>query len=129
MASFSSEAWEAQIRRIFGKAADEIIAIEKKCGKNDPQRHARQLDRILTNWDEIVRSMDEELPAYEKLHDLMAATGMPMTPADLGISMEDTVDAFLGSRDIRDKYLTCSLLWDLGLTDEYVEELRRVANE
>ena len=59
----------------------------------------------------------------------MAATGMPMTPADLGISMDDTVDAFLGSRDIRDKYLTCSLLWDLGLTDEYVEELRRVANE
>ena len=54
----------------------------------------------------------------------MAQTGMPMTPADLGISVQDTVDAFLGARDIRDKYLSCSLLWDMGLTDEFADFLR-----
>jgi glycerol-1-phosphate dehydrogenase [NAD(P)+] len=43
---------------------------------------------------------------------------MPMTPADLGISREDTQAAFIGSREIRDKYLTSSLLWDLGLLHE-----------
>ena len=39
------------------------------------------------------------------------------------ISRQDTVDAFLVSRDIRDKYLTSSLLWDLGLLEEAADRL------
>ena len=40
---------------------------------------------------------------------------MPMLPADIDISRQDTEDAFIASRDIRDKYLTSSLLWDMGV--------------
>ena len=54
----------------------------------------------------------------------MAATGMPMTPADIGVPVDDVVDAFLGARDIRDKYLSCSMLWDMGLTEEYAAFFR-----
>ena len=46
-----------------------------------------------------------------------------MTPADLHLSPEDVRDALLGSRDIRDKYLTSSLLWDLGLLEETAERI------
>ena len=53
----------------------------------------------------------------------MPATGMPMTPADIGVPEKDVIDAYLGSRDIRDKYLSCSMIWDLGLTDEFVKFL------
>ena len=49
---------------------------------------------------------------------------MPMSPKDIDVSVEDTVNAFVGARDIRDKYLSCSLLWDLGLTEEYAEYLK-----
>ena len=129
MKRYDREVWEMQIRRIFGKTADEIIAIENKVGKNDPARHAARLEKLIGHWDEILKIIDEELPDYDALHSLMAATGMPMTPADLGISLEDTVDAFIGSRDIRDKYLSCSFLWDLGLTDEFADYLYQVANE
>ena len=59
----------------------------------------------------------------------MAATGMPMKPSDINVSLDDTVAAFIGSRDIRDKYLSCSFLWDLGLTDEFAAYLREVAEE
>lgn len=52
-----------------------------------------------------------------------------MKPSDINVSIDDTVDAFLGSRDIRDKYLSCSFLWDLGLTDEFADYLRTVAEE
>ena len=48
----------------------------------------------------------------------MKDLGMPMTPADIDISDEDTQDAFIASRDIRDKYLTSSMLWDLGVLYE-----------
>ena len=53
----------------------------------------------------------------------MSSCGMALRPADLGLTAQDTVDAFLGSRDIRDKYLTSSLLWDLGLTEKTADAL------
>ena len=37
MAAFDRAAWEEQIRRIFGRAAGEIIAIEDKTKKNSPE--------------------------------------------------------------------------------------------
>ena len=114
---------------IGGKTAGEIIAIEDKTHKNDPARHAKRLDNLINHWDEILRIIDEELPDYDALYNLMAATGMPMKPSDINVSLDDTVAAFIGSRDIRDKYLSCSFLWDLGLTDEFAAYLREVAEE
>lgn len=127
MKAFDRAQWEAQIRRIFGKTADEIIAIEDKTKKNDPARHAKRLDNLCNHWDEILKIMDEELPDYDWLYAKLAATGMPMKPSDIGVPMDDVVNAFVGARDIRDKYLSCSFLWDLGLTDEFAEALREIA--
>ena len=124
MSAFDPAKWEAQVRRIFGKTADQILAIEAKTRKNDPAKHAARLDNIIAHWDEILQIIREELPDYDYLYGTMAATGMPMTPADIDISTEDVVNAFLGARDIRDKYLSCSMLWDMGLTEEYAQFLR-----
>ncbi|MBR6791205.1 MAG: iron-containing alcohol dehydrogenase [Oscillospiraceae bacterium] len=129
MQAFNYDVWEAQVRRIFGKTADEIIAIEAKTRKNAPERHAARLENILARWDEILAAIDEELPPYDELLAVMKKVGLPLTPADIDISVKKTSEAFLGSRDIRDKYLSCSLLWDLGLTDEYNEWLKEMAND
>ena len=129
MKAFSRADWEAQVRRIFGKTADEIIAIEDKTHKNDPARHAKRLDNLVNHWDEILKIIDEELPDYDALYQTMAKTGMPMRPSEIDVPMDDVVNAFIGARDIRDKYLSCSFLWDLGLTDEFAEYLREVAEE
>ena len=129
MKAFSRADWEAQVRRIFGKTADEIIAIEDKTHKNDPARHAKRLNNLVNHWDEILKIIDEELPDYDTLYQTMAKTGMPMRPSEIDVPMDDVVNAFIGARDIRDKYLSCSFLWDLGLTDEFAEYLREVAEE
>ena len=129
MRAFDPAAWEAQVRRIFGKTAGQILAIEAKTRKNDPQRHARRLDNIIARWDDIRGIILEELPGYDALYEAMAKTGMPLVPADIGIPVEDAVNAFVGARDIRDKYLSCSLLWDLGLTEEFAGYVGKVANE
>lgn len=129
MKAFSRADWEAQVRRIFGKTADEIIAIEDKTHKNDPARHAKRLDNLVNHWDEILKIIDEELPDYDALYQTMSKTGMPMRPSEIDVPMDDVVNAFIGARDIRDKYLSCSFLWDLGLTDEFAEYLREVAEE
>lgn len=127
-AAFSRAAWEAQVRRIFGKAADEIIRVEDRQRKNDPERLKARIDKICANWDEILKIIDEELPEYDKLYAVMKSTGMPTEPADLNLSADDVVDAYLGARDIRDKYLSCSMLWDMGLEQEAAAYLRGRVN-
>ena len=124
MREFDEGAWAENIRRIFGKTADEILRAEKKFRKNDPAAHRKRLDTILSRWDEIMRAIDEEMPSMDELRAVLEPTGMPLTPADIGISAQDVADAFVGSRDIRDKYLCSSLLWDLGLMDEFAQRLK-----
>ena len=124
MRDFDGATWEKNIRRIFGRTAEEILRAEKKHRKNDPAAHEKRLEAILAHWDGITRAIDEELPSPEALRAILAPTGMPLTPADIGVSTQDVVDAFIGSRDIRDKYLSSSLLWDLGLMDEFAQRLR-----
>ena len=51
---------------------------------------------------------------------------MPVEPSDLdNISEDDVITAYLGARDIRDKYLSCSMLWDMGLEMEAAEVIRK----
>ena len=123
------EKWEKQIQSIFGKTAPEIIEMERKGRKNDPAAHEERLNRILAHWDEILGAVNEELPDEKTLLSLMESTGMPVKPSQIGVSVKDTVNAFIGARDARIKYMCCSLLWDLGLTDAFAEYLAEVAEE
>lgn len=127
MAAFDPAAWEAEMHRIFGKTTGEVLEIEARAHKNDPAKHAERLTRILNGWEEICCMMDEELPDLNTLRAQMEMIGEPTRPSELNISLKDTVDAFIGSRDIRDKYMSCSLIWDLGETDTFVEYLKEEA--
>lgn len=126
MGSFDQEVWEEEMRTIFGSIAPAIIAEEETTLLNDPLRHAQRLEKILANWPEILHIMEEELPATREILSKMKALNMPHSPMDLGIGLDDTKRAFIGSRVIRDKYLTSTLIWDLGLTRQF-EDLLKVA--
>ena len=126
MRAFSPEKWEATMKDIFGPIAPSILEIEKQVGKNKPENQQERLKRIVEHWPEIRHIIQEELPPRQQVWNLMKSCGMPMTPADLHLTKKDTVDALIGSREIRDKYLTSSLLWDLGLLMEIPAELWRV---
>ncbi len=118
MAAFDPVAWEAMVRRIFGATAPQILAIEARARKNDPDNHKKRYDAIEAHWPEILKIIEEELPETDSIDRLMRELEMPRVPKDLGISEEDAKDAFTGAREIRDKYLSCSVLWDMGLTEE-----------
>ncbi len=116
--AFSAEKWEAQMRDIFGTSAQDVIDGEARWQKNDAQKHAQRLNRIFANWHAITAAIDEELPSTQAILSLMKALGMPTTPEELGLDAAATRRALVGSREIRDKYLLNSLLWDLGLLDD-----------
>ncbi len=120
IAAFDQSAWENEIRRVFGSAAETLIEKEHTLWhKNDPDARRARFLRIRDHWDEILTIMDEELPDLDETAALMRSLGLPTAPADIGISPSETRDAFIHSRDIRDKYLTSSMLWDMGILDEF----------
>lgn len=124
MAAFDPEAWEQRVYRIFGKAAQTLIDKEKAIWhKNDPIEHRKRMDIILANWDQIMKIADEELPPTDEIVALMEKQGMPIHPADIDENEQDVYDAFVASRDIRDKYLTSSMLWDIGLLEDFTLDL------
>jgi glycerol-1-phosphate dehydrogenase [NAD(P)+] len=67
--------------------------------------------------------MDEELPSTDRMYELMQKVGMPMLARELGWTDQDVRDAFCLSRNARDKYLTSSLLWDMGMLQEMAREM------
>ena len=64
----------------------------------------------------------------EKIYALRLPAGLPLSPRDLGLTGADTAQALVGSRDIRDKYLTSSMLWDLGLLEQAAKELQTMVD-
>ena len=123
MAAYSQTAWEKRMKEIFGPVAPTVLDIEQKIRKNSPENWQARLNIITEHWTEIRKIIREELPPREQIYALMKKCGMPLVPADLHLSRQDTLDALEGSREIRDKYLTSSLLWDLGLLQETAEKL------
>jgi len=122
--AFDPAPWEERVRRIFGKAAQKLIDTEKSVWhKNEPGEHKKRMDILLANWDTVMKIADEELPPTDEIIALMEKQGMPIRPADIDESEQDTYDAFVASRDIRDKYLTSSMLWDIGLLEDFPLDL------
>ena len=123
--SFSQDHWTEEAKRIFGTSSGAILDIEAKAHKNCPERHAKRLAIIEEKWDYIKQIIAEELPSLKSVHELMKKCGLPCTPGTMYVPVneEDTRDALAGARDIRDKYQTCNLIWDLGLMDEAVAKM------
>ena len=115
---FSREKWESELRRILGKTGETVIALDAEFKNNDPAKHAVRLEKIIAHWDDILRFAEEELPKTSEIEALMHELGMATTPEEIGFTRQDTLDAFRAARDTRNKYLTSSMLWDLGVLYE-----------
>lgn len=114
--NFDAEKWEAEMRRIFGSAAENLIEQEYTAlHNNDKAAHAERLERIIAHWADIQQIIREELPETAAIEALMREVEAPMVPSDIGINAQDTNDAFHYARNTRNKYLTSSMLWDLGV--------------
>jgi len=113
--AWKEEEWAAQMRRVFGRTAEGLIEKEKnQWHNNDAAQRARRYEKIQACWPQLKAIMEEELPPLAEIARLMQQAGMPMEPGELGWKRQDVLDAFLYSRNTRDKYLTSSLLWDMG---------------
>ncbi len=115
--AFSVEDWNEKLLAFIGPGARAMIKGEQREGKYDLGKHAARLERIISDWDEILGIIDT-LPAYGEVETLLKTLGAPTSYDHLGYSAEDVRTVFTMTKDIRDKYVASRLLWDLGELDE-----------
>jgi glycerol-1-phosphate dehydrogenase [NAD(P)+] len=123
VAAFDKEAWHNRLRQLLGSAAEGMIELDKKENKYDPATHEQRLARIL-DWEPIVAIMNEELPETEAIDKLLDLLEMPKTVEELGTDKTLLPDIIRATKDIRDKYVTSRLAFDLGLLDEILEKIK-----
>ncbi len=122
-AAFDRASWEARLRRVFPGTAENMIALEDKLQKNEYTGRMKRVDSIIANWDRIVAVL-EKAPDPDELEKILKSSGMPTKARDIGLSEDDVADAFVCSRDTRDKYLTSSVIWDIGYMEEFENWIR-----
>ena len=125
---FDTQAWEREIRRCFGNAAQEALDIEAQAHKNAvPERLAR-IGRIQQHWDEIHKQLSS-LPEAESLQKLLKQVGCPSLPEEIGVDETLLRDTFRYAKETRARYTLLQLVFDLGLTDSLtgrvIERLRQ----
>ena len=119
---FDYDSWKKVLVKYLGKGADAMISNEKKERKYDKEAHKKRLETIIDKWDEILGVINT-LPSADSVEKMLKEIGAPTTVEEIEVTREAEHYAFLITKDIRDKYIGSRLLWDLGLIDEFADEL------
>lgn len=117
---FSDGDWNGELRRFIGVGAEAMIEGERRERKYDKQKHEKRLAVIGENWDAICAVIDA-LPSSESVEKLMLSLGMPVSAQCIGYDAQDVKKCFAMSKDIRDKYVSTRLYWDLGVLGEVAD--------
>lgn len=102
-APFSSEHWKAQIRRIYGSAAEGVIALQEKLG----WYHEDLFPVYEKNWSGI-RQILAEVPSSSHLKALLGKVGFRIEEYLMEYSEEKRNDAIFFAKDLKDRY---TVLW------------------
>lgn len=120
---FDYDAWCARLRKLLGKGAESMIAQEEKERKYDLASHSQRLESILQNWDAVLRIIEEELPSYKQIEELLDTIEAPKALGQIGAEDALLPEIFMATKDIRDKYVLSRLAWDLGILEEMAQTL------
>ncbi len=120
---FDAAAWEEEMRRLYGPAADGVIRLERRTGKNAPAGRRERLEVIRARWEDIRGTAKKLLPPSEEVEELLRSLGAPVSPLDVGVDREMTRDAIVAAKEVRNRYTLLQLLWDLGLSQEMAEKM------
>lgn len=118
---FDDSAWEALIRRTYRGAAQGVLALEARAGKNRAQDVLKRIDVIQSRWPQILQAIGQ-LPPVQTIVAQLQALGAPTRPQQVGVSRQDVLEGVLVCKELRDRYTLLQLLFDLGLLEEMAQE-------
>ena len=119
---FDYAEWEKNLRDFLGRSAESMIVLEQKEKKYDFEKSKKRRKIIIEKWEKLKSIVDEELPSAEKISEILKNAGIARTFSAVGIRI-DLKKAFAATKDIRDKYVLSSLLWDIGYLYDFCAAL------
>ncbi len=100
---FDEAKYESEVRRIYGKIADEVLALQKKYGLYGKDRVKIYKEK----WSEI-REVLAEAPTAARMTELVEKIGLSYDSFCTLYGEEKLADAMLYAKDLKDRY---SVLW------------------
>ncbi len=120
--NFSLDDWNRKLLTFVGPGAEAMIEGENREHKYDIAKHEKRFKIISDNWEEIT-SIIRTLPSSAEIKSLMESISFPTSASIIGYDDEMIKTTFTMTKDIRDKYVGTRLLWDLGILDEFADEV------
>lgn len=121
--AFDHDVWVAEIKRSFGLGADEVIKLYDTARQNDGDAVLKRIDAIEAHEDEIlgmVRDVSEKLAACPAL---LGCLGGLTDPSGYPLTQGDMVDIITYAKELRNRYGTLQLFYDLGMLNDIAQEM------
>lgn len=106
--NFNKESYEANIRRVYGTLADEVLALQNKLGWYNVDRVKIYREK----WQEI-RTLLAECPTSEQMRELTERVGLSYDNFKEFYGEEKIKDAYLYAKDLKDRYSVLWMYYDL----------------
>jgi len=120
--AYRQDAWEQDIRRAYGPAADGVIAMENRAHKNETAGRLQRIDAMEAHWGEIVGLL-EALPSSDEVIGLLHSLESPYLPQEIGIDRALLSDTLLYCKEVRERYTLLQMLWDLALLEPLADQV------
>lgn len=117
----SPDAWKQEIRSVFGRAADRIIAIQTPF-QMDWEAQKQVIETVQAKWGEIQALQPLALP-YERVAEILKSIDAPVDAQDIGIDLGYLRETIRYAKEVRPQYTVFSVIDALGWLDEFVDDI------
>jgi glycerol-1-phosphate dehydrogenase [NAD(P)+] len=100
-----------------------MIKNTRTCELYNGEKFNDRIENICDNWNIIKEIVSEEIPRYETVLNILKTIKAPVSSDEIGIPSATNPLTFRMTKDIRDKYILSTLLFDMGLLDETAEDV------
>ena len=122
------EEYEELLRDRFGTLFDAVVK-HAKPGYPTKDELRQRLTRLVEGWEKLETEVARTLRTGQSLEDELVSAKCPVRFAELGVEEDRARRAIAHSKDIRNRYTILHLAWELGLIDEWTDEvLERLAS-
>lgn len=124
--AYDQAAWEENIRKAYGPAAQGVIEMEAKAQKNEINAHLKRIDVMEAQWGELMDAL-EALPSSEKMEELLKSLDSSWLPGQIEVDADMLRNTLRYGKEVRARYTILQMIWDLGLleklSDQVIEEV------
>lgn len=118
--SFDFEEWKTHIKKAYGSAAKEVIALEERIHKNSDEEVQKRYQKLKESK-EIIVDRIEQLPKAEQIVELLKKMNAPVTPKEINVDADVVKDSILYAKELRNRYGILQLLFDIGILEELAD--------